>query len=163
MNTREGIKIGVDMARFICDGYVNDLTDEELMMRPHEGCNHLNWQIGHLITSEYEMINGIAPGSMPDLPEGMTDKYSKEAAESNDASQFMSKEELFAARDAQRAAFDKVLAETSDEEMEKPSPESMQSYAPNVAAVLSMIGSHLLMHGGQWVIVRRQLGKPAMF
>jgi hypothetical protein len=41
--------------------------------------------------------------------------------------------------------------------------ESMQGYAPTVAAVYDMQGSHYLMHAGQWVVVRRQLGKPPLY
>lgn len=33
---------------------------------------------------------------------------------------------------------------------DKASPESMQGYAPTVGSVFSLIGSHWMMHAGQW-------------
>ncbi|MEX0819769.1 MAG: DinB family protein, partial [Pirellulaceae bacterium] len=63
----------------------------------------------------------------------------------------------------QRAGTLAALAKLSDEDLDKPSPEAIQSYAPNVAAAFSMQGSHWLMHAGQWAVVRRQLGKPPLF
>ena len=59
-------------------GYLGDLTDEDLMKRPIEGTNHIKWQLGHLIAAEHQMIEGVAPGSMPPLPEGFAEKHKKD-------------------------------------------------------------------------------------
>ncbi len=61
MNASHAIRLGLEMADFVCQAYLADLTDEQLMMRPCEGTNHLNWQIGHLIRSEHELISMVAP------------------------------------------------------------------------------------------------------
>jgi len=39
----------------------------------------------------------------------------------------------------------------------------MREYAPTVASVLMLLGTHWLMHAGQFVPIRRKLGKPALF
>ena len=52
MNSRDSIKLAIDMGDMISMSYLQDLTDEQLMQRPHPECNHLKWQIGHLIASE---------------------------------------------------------------------------------------------------------------
>ncbi len=163
MNGSEAIKAGIDMGDMITMSYIQDLTDEQMMQRPHPECNHLKWQIGHLIASENMMINGVAPGSMPALPEGFGERYSKETATSDDASAFDSKDELLRLYQEQRAGTLAALANCSDEDLNAPAPESMQSYAPTVGAAFSMQGSHWLMHAGQWAVVRRQLGKPPLF
>ncbi len=163
MNGREAIKAGMDMGDMIAMSYIQDLTDEQMMQRPHPECNHLKWQIGHLIASENMMINGVAVGSMPALPDGFAERYSKETATSDDASAFDSKDELLRLYQEQRAGTLAALAECSDEDLDAASPESMQGYAPNVGAAFSMQGSHWLMHAGQWAVVRRQLGKPPLF
>ena len=49
MDSREAIKLNLDTAKMICDGYLDDLSDEDMMKRPHPGCNHIKWQVGHLI------------------------------------------------------------------------------------------------------------------
>jgi hypothetical protein len=39
----------------------------------------------------------------------------------------------------------------------------MRAYAPTVGAALTMLGAHPMMHAGQFVTVRRKLGKPILF
>src|SRR6186997_3037482 len=94
MNTRDGIKIGLDTGEFVSLGYLEDLTDAELLRRPHPACNHINWQVGHLIAAEHMMIEKVAPGSMPALPASFAEKYAKETATCDDASKFTTKSEL---------------------------------------------------------------------
>ena len=163
MKAADALKMSIDMGRFVGMAYLDDLTDQELMLRPHPDCNTINWQVGHLVAAEHQMMEMIAPGSMPALPEGFAEKYSKDTAKSDDASQFASKQELVDTFEAQRAATLATLDKMSDDQLAAAAPEPMQSYAPTVADVFSMQGSHWLMHAGQWVIVRRNLGKPAMF
>ncbi|MBI2480088.1 MAG: DinB family protein [Planctomycetia bacterium] len=159
----DATKLAIDMGDMISMAYLQDLTDEQLMQRPHPECNHLKWQIGHLIASETMMIDAVAPGSMPALPDGFAERYGKETAKSDDAAAFDSKEELLRVYQQQRAATLAALSKLSDEELDKPSPESMQGYAPKIAAAFSMQGSHWIMHAGQWAVLRRQLGKPPLF
>ncbi|MEM7457298.1 MAG: DinB family protein, partial [Planctomycetota bacterium] len=73
MNSIDAINNNIQMAEMICGSYLDDLTDEEFMMRPHPGCNHVNWQVGHLISSDYNMFSGVFPGVLPDLPEGFSE------------------------------------------------------------------------------------------
>jgi len=163
MNSRDAIKLAIDMGDMISMSYLQDLTDEQLMQRPHPECNHLNWQMGHLIAAERMMIEGVAPGSMPALPEGFAERYSKETDKSDDANAFDTKEELLRVYQEQRAGTLAALSKLSDEELDNPSPEAMRSFVPNVGGMFSMQGSHWLMHAGQWAVLRRQLGKPPLF
>jgi hypothetical protein len=70
MDSCAAIKVGIDTADFLVKGYLTDLSDSELMVRAAPGINHINWQLGHLITSEHGMIEQCLPGSMPPLPAG---------------------------------------------------------------------------------------------
>lgn len=159
MKSQEAIKIGIDMAEFVGMAYLADLTDAELMMRPHPECNHLNWQIGHLIVSEHHMLNSQIPGGMPALPAGFSEKYCKETAKIDDPAQFADKATLFAAFKEQRAATLNALAAASEADLDK---QTGVDYAPTLGAMFGMQGGHWLMHCGQWVILRRQLGKPVL-
>jgi hypothetical protein len=156
MNSSESIKQSIDMADVVCMSYLSDLTDTELMMRPHPECNHVNWQIGHLIESEHSMIEQIRPGSMPVLPVGFAEKYSRETVRNDDPKAFATKEELMNTYKAQRAGTLAALAKTSESELDAATG---VSYAPTVGAMFSLQGSHWLMHCGQWVVIRRILGK----
>ena len=70
MNTKDAIRQTYDLSHRVVNGYLGDFTDEELMQRPGEGCNHVAWQLGHLISSECSLLNMVAPGAAPELPEG---------------------------------------------------------------------------------------------
>ena len=156
MNSRQSLQLAIDTADYICMAYVSDLSDSELMLRPHPECNHINWQLGHLIASEHAMINGISPGTMPPLPAGFAEKYTKETATSNDPTQFATAAELMSTHKAQRAGTIAALAKMTDEGLDAATG---VDYAPTVGSMFAMQSCHWLMHSGQWVIVRRNLGK----
>ena len=159
MNAVEAIKNTIQTADMVCGAYLGDLTDEDLMRRPHAGCNHLNWQIGHLIAADNEMANGCVAGTIPELPAGFSEKYSKDAAANNDPSAFHTKAELMNLFEKQRAAIFAALDKMTETDLDQPAPEAMRAYAPTFGAVFNMLGAHWLMHAGQWVIIRREVGR----
>ena len=73
MNAREAIMQSLAMPDMVYKGYLGDLSNEELFLRPVEGANHIAWQLGHLINSERSLIESVCPGSMPPLPEGFAE------------------------------------------------------------------------------------------
>ena len=158
MQTSEAIKLNLDTAQMVTMAYLGDLSDDDMFKRPHPQCNHINWQVGHLIESEHAMGKVVNP-NQPALPAGFAEKYSRENAMHDDPSKFCTKDELMAAYQAQRDAIIAALAKTGESDWQK---ETGISYAPTVASIFTMIGGHWLMHCGQWVIVRRQLNKPVV-
>ena len=160
MKAHDMVKLQLDGADGVSLGYLQDLNDQEFMQRPHPGCNHINWQVGHLIVSENQLINMVVPNTMPNLPSGFAEKYSKETAKSNDPKAFASKDELLRVQKEQRAGTMAALAKVSENDFDK---QTGVNYAPTVGAMFTLQGTHWLMHAGQWVIVRRQTGRPALF
>jgi uncharacterized damage-inducible protein DinB len=65
--------------------------------------------------------------------------------------------------DQMKAASLAAVDATPDEQLDAPGPEDMREYAPTVAAVLMLLGTHWLMHAGQFVPIRRKLGKSPLF
>ena len=163
MDTKDAIKTALDMANMISTSYLGDLTDAEMMHRPAPGCNHIKWQIGHLIASENNMINGCVPGASPALPDGFAEKYSKETAASDDSAAFDSKEDLMKLYEQQRAATLAALEAISIDDLDNESPEEIRSYAPTFGAAFLMQDAHWMMHAGQWAVIRRQLGREPLF
>lgn len=159
MKTFEAIKNNYQTAQMVCGAYLSDLTDTEAMQRPHADCNHVNWQVGHIIASENKMGNAVVAGGIPALPEGFAEKYGKETAASDNAADFVPFSELLAIAKSQGDAVVEMIEGLPDEQFDKPGPEEMQAYASNLGALCNMMGSHWMMHAGQWVIVRRQLGR----
>lgn len=163
MSIAEQIKAELQLPTFVAQGYLQDLNEEDLMRRPVENANHIAWQLGHLIAAEHDLNNMVCPDSMPALPEGFADKHNKETASSDDPAAFCTKDEYLSCMAEQRAGTMALLDTLSDEDLQKPAPEKIQQFGATVGAVIAGQSAHWMMHAGQWVIVRRQLGKEAMF
>ena len=160
MNGKEAIRNAYELSQMVLTSYVGDLSDAELLTRPAEGCNHVAWQLGHLISSECGLLNSIAPGYSIELPEGFDEKHHKDNKDSDASDDFLGTQtyvDLFSK--LKEAAF-KALDAQSDEDLQKPAPEHLQSMCKNAGGVFMLIASHPMMHVGQFVPVRRKLGKP---
>lgn len=161
MDIRDAFITHLKTSAMVCGMYLEDLTDEESMQRPHPQCNHINWQIGHLIASEHSMASACGEG-IPDLPDGFAEKYAKGTGINDDPNDFIVKSELMKIAAKQHEAVLNLVQGMSDEDFDKPGPESMKAYAPTLGALVNMMGSHWMMHAGQWVVLRRQLGRDVM-
>lgn len=162
MNTTEAITATMDVSSMVLKAYVGDLTDSDLMNRPQEDCNHLAWQLGHLIASECSLLKQIQPGAAPELPERFAEKHAKETAGENDPAKFCSKQEYLDLHDKVREATKAALEKTSDADLDLPGPEKFREFMPTVGHVYILIATHVMMHAGQFVPVRRALGKPIL-
>lgn len=162
MNARDAIRGSMDLSSMILKRYFSDLTDAELMLRPGPGCNHLAWQLGHLIASEVGLLNDVCPGAAIELPAGFAEKHSKETVSSDDPAMFGTKQQYSELFDKARAATAAALAQLSDADLDQPAPERMRNFCPTVGSYFNLIASHPLMHAGQFVPVRRALGKPIL-
>lgn len=160
MNTKDAIKQTYELSHMVLGGYVGDFSDAELLIRPGEGCNTIAWQLGHLIASECNLLNMVAPGAAIELPEGFEAQHGKENT-SSDAG-FHSKDDYMALFGKVKAATFAALDAMSDEELSEPGPEAMRDFCPTKGSMFLLIGSHPMMHAGQFVPVRRQLGKPVI-
>lgn len=162
MNTHDVIRESLGTAHHIVISYLSDLTDTDFMQRPVQAANHIAWQLGHLISSEYGLMEQVKPGLSPKLPAGFLEAYTKETSKMDDQSRFHSKAEYLHLYNRQRNATLQILEGLSEPDLDKPGPESMRAYAPTVGSIMLLQGIHELMHGGQFVAVRRKLNKPVL-
>ena len=161
MTPKDVIKNTIDMGHEVLTTYLSDLNDVDLMVRSVPGANHIAWQLGHLIASEWQMLTEVGC-KMPDLPDGFAESYTKETSKSDDASKFHKKDQYLEWMGQQRSATLAALEATPEADLDKPSPESMREYAPTVGVAFNVIGVHEMMHAAQFVPVRRKLGKPML-
>ncbi len=162
MNTQDAIRASADLCRMVLKSYVGDLEDSELMKRPGEGCNHLAWQLGHLISSECDLLEVVKPGASIDLPEGFKETHSTDNVGENDPAKFNTKAQYLELFDKVYDATLAALATASDEELDAPAPDNFKDFAPTIGHVYALIATHPMMHAGQFVPVRRALGKPVL-
>jgi len=164
MQAKDVIRQSIEMADFTLGKYLEDLDDAALLHRPVGGINHIAWQLGHLLSSERNVLEGIKAGCCPPLPEGFEAKHSKETSTSNDPTGFHTKAEYMAVWKTQSDAIKALVDSMSEADLDAPAPEGIRSFCPTVGAALNMMGGiHPLMHVGQFVAVRRSLGKPIAF
>jgi uncharacterized damage-inducible protein DinB len=162
MNTKAAIRANMDLGLMVLNTYISDLSDADLLRRPGPGCNHLAWQLGHLINSEAFLLNMVCPGQAATLPEGFAAQHAKEASASDDPAKFRTKQEYVDLFQRVRASTLAALEKLSDADLDRPSPESFRERFPTVGHMLTLIASHPTMHAGQFVVVRRLLGKPVL-
>jgi len=165
MNAIEAIQAAAATSDMVLKSYVGDLEDAELMKRPHSGCNHLAWQLGHLISAETQMLEMLKPGAAPALPEGFAEKHSKETCGDNEPSHFHTRDEYLALYEKVRAASAGAIATLSDADLDAPNPhpdENFRKMFPTAGSMWVLAATHPLMHAGQFVPVRREGGKPVV-
>lgn len=160
MNARQAISSTMDTSLMVLKQYIGDLSDAELLKRPGPGCNHIAWQLGHLIASECGILESLIPGAAPELPAGFKEKHDKTNAGSDDPQDFYTKQQYLDLIDKVHAASVKALNSVADADFDQPAPESFRAWFPTAGQVWILIATHPLMHAGQFVPVRRALGKP---
>jgi len=162
MNTQQTLINTLNTSAMVLGSYVGDLTDEELMNRPGEGCNHIAWQLGHLINSECGLMEMISPGSAIELPEGFAEKHSNDQQGNDSRADFCSQAEYLALTEKVHAASIAMFEKLTDDDFAKPAPEHFRQMFPTMGHVCVLLATHPMMHAGQVVPVRRKTGKPVV-
>ncbi|WP_169978360.1 DinB family protein [Tautonia rosea] len=160
MNAKDTIRNTIDMSSMVVDSYLKDLSDADLLVRPVSGMNHMAWQLGHLIGAERHFVELISPGTSPALPADFVEGHGRDKFTEDDPAKFYSVAKYQELWGAQRQATLALLDSLSDADLDRTDSEKFPPFAPTVGALLNMVGVHPLMHAGQFVAVRRHLGKP---
>ncbi len=162
MDFKQLILSNLRQADFTVDGYLADLTDAEMLVRPVPGANHIAWQVGHLIASEAYLVGQVDPAFVNPLPQGFAEKFTKETAQLETPEAFFNKAEYFRLGKEVRAATLASLERLPEGEFDKPA-KKVPPLAKTVADVFLLVAGHWLMHAGQWAVTRRKLGRPPLF
>jgi hypothetical protein len=141
--------------------YVEDLTPQEFLHRPHQKVNCAAWLLGHLTLTDRQTLRKVfGVTDLPALPEGFEKRFSRDegcpqAAEFGDvrllAPLFARHRELLieTVRSADPADLAKPL----------PMPHPRFKSAGEAAAFMAI---HTAMHAGQITVIRRSLGRPPL-
>lgn len=164
MNFKDAIRSSLRSSDFLVQGYLADLSPEELIVRPVPEANHIAWQLGHLILAERHLVETAVPGSMPDLPAGFAEQYAPRSKVPSDSpADYLSKEEYLRLAKDIRAATLRALDRLSDIDFDKPVSGRVPPFVKCVGDCFITIGNHWTLHAGQWVVLRRKLGRQRMF
>jgi hypothetical protein len=163
MDFKQSIQSSLRLGDFLVQQYLGDITAAEMLVRPVPGANHAAWQLGHLILSEHRLVEAAKKGSMPALPEGFAERHTTETAALNDPAAFYSKDEYLKIGKQVRAGTLAVLDSLSDADVDKAAPAKLPPMIQCVGDCFVLIGGHWSTHAGQWVVLRRKLGRPRQF
>lgn len=164
MTAKDAIKTALTSTQYLLPMYLGDLSDADLLVRPVPNANHIAWQLGHLISSEVDIVKKVAPAAtFSELPAGFATQHSKEASSVEPPKGFKTKSEYLALFTKVREATLAALAKLSDADIDAATTGPMAQFAPTVGAMFILVANHTLMHAGQFTVVRRKLGKPVLF
>jgi len=162
METKDAILSAMKFSDDVLMAYLSDLSDDDLSTRPNQGCNHLAAQLGHLISSETQLIELLCPGKGLELPNGFVEQHSEDSSDNDEASEFCSKDEYLSLYSRVREATRAALRDFPTNDFEQPSPDQFRERFPTIGDLFILIAQHPLMHAGQFAVTRRVLGKPVL-
>jgi hypothetical protein len=164
MNGKETMKTALASTQQLMNWYVSDLSDDEIFQRPIPQANHIAWQVGHIIVGEMHLVKGEGfTASYPTLPPGFMEKYTNETSKKDGKENFHGKAELMDLFNKTRAATIALVDTLSDADFDKPSQGTLAKFAPRRGDFFLLLSNHILMHAGQFSVLRRKLGKPVLF
>lgn len=164
MNGIEAIVSSLESTGQMLEGFISDLSDNDLLVCPVEGANHIAWQIGHLISSERFIMEGNLPGAQyAPLPANFENVHGRESTTKNSNQGFLSKDTYIDLFRKTRAASIQAVKALKDTDLENPTTGRLAAKAPTVGKLYLLASHHILMHIGQFSVVRRKLGKPVLF
>jgi DinB superfamily len=162
MHGTQAIQTALKSTAGIPGMYLSDLSDADLLVRPVPSANHIAWQLGHLIEAEAHLTKMILPDAKyPELPKGFGDQHNKEGSKRD--SGFLTKAEYLGMFANAREATIATVGKLTDADLDKPVSGNMAKFAPTWGDLLILVSNHVLMHAGQFTVVRRKLGKPVVF
>jgi DinB superfamily len=100
---------------------------------------------------------------MPELPAGFREQHSTEKAASDNRADYLSKDEYLRLAKEVRANTLRALERLSDADLDKPATGRVPPFIKTAGECFVLIGPHWASHAGQWVVLRRKLGRPVMF
>ena len=143
---------------------MGDLSDADLTKRPVPSANNTAWQLAHLIVAEKMLLEGELPGvKYPEIPAAIVSLGSERTGKVDPPGGYLPKAQYLEWIGKLRAVTIAAVDNLSDADLDKVNTGMMAKHAPTLGELLILIANHTLMHGGQFTVVRRSLGKPVVF
>jgi uncharacterized damage-inducible protein DinB len=163
MTGTDAVRTALKATQQLVTWFLGDLSDADLLVRPTAGANHIAWQIGHLIVSERNLGNQLPGATYLELPAGFTEQHGKDTQTTDPPAGFAGKAAYVELFNRVRQATLDAVGKLTDADLDRPTQGKMAQFAPTLGALILLVSNHALMHGGQFSVVRRKLGKPVLF
>lgn len=160
----EAIQSTLESTRKMAEWFLSDFTDAELLVRPVPGANHAAWQIGNVICGDLFLVKEELPDAVyPELPAGFAELHGNKGTKQDGPAGFLTKDGYLSLFNAVRAATIAAVGKLTDADLDRPTTGSFKGFAPTLGKLFLMVSDHTTMHGGQFSVIRRKLGKPVLF
>ncbi len=163
MHAKDVSKLALKSAHDTMLTYLGDLSDQDITVRPVPAANNIAWQLAHLATAETYLLGDQIPGAVyPEIPAAIVALGNERTGKADPLGGYLPKAQYIECLNKLRAATIAAVDKLADADLDKPVTNSMAKFAPTLAALLILTANHTLMHGGQFTVVRRALGKPVV-
>jgi hypothetical protein len=159
----EVANLGLSSTKDLLKWYLGDLSDKDLQFWPTQDANNIAWQVGHLIASERFLLSILPGATYPELPAAFDGLQAGASAKSKPDGGGLTKAEYVRWFETIRDASIANVARLMDADLDKPNTGPLAQFAPTLGALIVTVAHHTLMHGGQFTVIRRMLGKPVLF
>ena len=136
-------------------------TPQQWTHQVHDEANHALWFAGHMGTVDDFLVRAIAP-EKASMPAGYQEKFGMGSRPTSNPANYPPVEDVLGFMRDRRETLLGVLAGLEEVDLQKPSPEGMPEFMPNVASMFGSAVWHEALHLGQVTVVRRHLGHPPM-
>ncbi len=137
-------------------------TPEEWTHQVHPKANHALWFAGHMGFADNFFVSLVDPGKAVEK-EGYGETFGMGSQPTNNPDDYPSVEDVLAFMRNRREALLGVLADLSDDDLAKPTPEGAPDFLSDVASIFEMAVWHEGIHAGQATVAHRSLGNAPMF
>ncbi len=159
MSTNEQIAFLIGFNSGAIHRAIDDITDEEPLVRGADNSSHIRWLTGHLTESMHYLLTSL--GGSYDLPKSFGDAFKTGREASQNADEYPSMDELRTTLFELRKALQDHVLKVPDDVWAEPAGE--QSMFPNKAAMAMFFCQHDFYHLGQMVTIRRAIGRERPF
>jgi hypothetical protein len=164
MKAKDVVKIALQSNLDSLQMIVGDLSDDDIKVRAVPKANNIAWQLAHLCTAESFLLGGQLPGvQYPAVPKAIAELGNERSGKEDPPGGYLPKAQYLDCLGKLRAATIAAVEKLKDEDFDRATTNVMAKYAPTLGALLILTANHTLMHGGQFTVVRRALGKPVVF
>jgi hypothetical protein len=163
MNAKEAIRVSLAASQKLLPMHLEDLSDEDILVRPVPNGNHIAWQLGHVIAAECRLGGQLPGATYPELPAGFAEQHKKDNSKIDPPKGFGTKAQYLELFSKVRQATLANLEKISEGDLDKRASGEVAKMAPTLGALLLLAAHHAVLHIGQFSAVRRKLGKPVVF
>ena|ERR1043165_9302575 len=164
MHAKDVVKLALTSTRDTTLMFLGDLSDADLKVRPVPNANNIAWQLSHLTVAEKLLVGDQIPGiKYAEIPAAIANLGNERTGKTDPTEGYLPKGQYIEWFNAMRNTTIAAVEKLNDADFNRVTTNMMAKHAPTLGALLVLVANHTLMHGGQFTVVRRALGKPVIF